>query len=88
MSFHSPHDWYSITSFLFDDTDEGSRVFLLNILILLGVTEAFKADTSPQKMNLGVGAYRDENGKPFVLPSVRKVSEHLYEERGYVNRKH
>lgn len=42
---------------------------------ILGVTEAFKADTSPQKMNLGVGAYRDENGKPFVLPSVRKAEE-------------
>ena len=38
-----------------------------------GVTEAFKADTSPNKINLGVGAYRDENGKPYVLPSVKKV---------------
>jgi aspartate aminotransferase len=38
-----------------------------------GVTEAFKADKDPRKINLGVGAYRDENGKPFVLPSVRKV---------------
>ena len=38
-----------------------------------GVTEAFKADTSPHKINLGVGAYRDENGKPYVLPSVKKV---------------
>lgn len=41
---------------------------------ILGVTEAFKRDTNPKKMNLGVGAYRDDNGKPFVLPSVRKVS--------------
>lgn len=42
---------------------------------ILGVTEAFKADPSPLKMNLGVGAYRDENGKPFVLPSVRQAEE-------------
>lgn len=42
---------------------------------ILGVTEAFKRDTNPKKMNLGVGAYRDDNGKPFVLPSVRKVSK-------------
>ena len=35
---------------------------------ILGVTEAFKADSNPKKMNLGVGAYRDDNGKPFVLP--------------------
>lgn len=41
---------------------------------ILGVTEAFKRDTNPKKINLGVGAYRDDNGKPFVLPSVRKVS--------------
>ena len=38
-----------------------------------GVTEAFKADSSPKKINLGVGAYRDNDGKPYVLPSVRKV---------------
>ena len=41
---------------------------------ILGVTEAFMRDTSSKKMNLGVGAYRDDNGKPYVLPSVRKVS--------------
>jgi len=40
---------------------------------ILGVTEAFKADPNPKKMNLGVGAYRDDQGKPFVLPSVLKV---------------
>ncbi|MBW02229.1 Aspartate aminotransferase, mitochondrial, partial [Eschrichtius robustus] len=39
---------------------------------ILGVTEAYKRDTNSKKMNLGVGAYRDDNGKPYVLPSVRK----------------
>lgn len=38
-----------------------------------GVTEAFKADKDPRKINLGVGAYRDENGKPYILGSVKKV---------------
>lgn len=42
---------------------------------ILGVTEAFKNDQSSKKINLGVGAYRDENGKPYVLPSVRKAEE-------------
>ncbi|KAI9183346.1 aspartate transaminase aat1 [Blastocladiella emersonii ATCC 22665] len=37
------------------------------------VTEAFKADANPSKMNLGVGAYRDDNGKPYVLSCVRKA---------------
>lgn len=40
---------------------------------ILGITEAFKKDSSPQKINLGVGAYRDDNGKPFVLECVKKV---------------
>jgi len=40
---------------------------------ILGVSEAFKADTDPKKMNLGVGAYRDDAGKPFVLPSVKQA---------------
>ncbi|CAO3608384.1 unnamed protein product [Mucor hiemalis] len=40
---------------------------------ILGVSEAFKKDTSPKKMNLGVGAYRDDGGKPFVLNSVKKA---------------
>merc|ERR1712038_2098558 len=42
---------------------------------ILGVTEAFKRDTNPNKMNLGVGAYRDDNGKPCILPSVLKAEE-------------
>ncbi|RXK39397.1 aspartate aminotransferase, mitochondrial [Tremella mesenterica] len=49
---------------------------------ILGVTEKFKADTSPKKINLGVGAYRDENGKPYVLPSVQKAEKLLYEAKG------
>ncbi|NXX65309.1 AATM protein, partial [Spizella passerina] len=40
---------------------------------ILGVTEAYKRDTNSKKMNLGVGAYRDDNGKPYVLNCVRKA---------------
>lgn len=49
---------------------------MLTVLLVssAGVTEAFKKDTDSKKINLGVGAYRDEKGKPFVLPSVREVS--------------
>jgi len=42
---------------------------------ILGVTDAFKRDTNPNKINLGVGAYRDDNGKPFVLESVRAAEK-------------
>jgi aspartate aminotransferase len=44
---------------------------------ILGVTEAFKRDTNPKKINLGVGAYRDDQGKPFVLPSVRQAEQEI-----------
>lgn len=40
---------------------------------ILGITDAYKRDTNPNKINLGVGAYRDDNGKPFVLDCVRKA---------------
>jgi len=43
--------------------------------VILGVTEAFKRDTDEKKINLGVGAYRDDNGKPWVLPTVKKAEE-------------
>lgn len=42
---------------------------------ILGITEAYKKDTNPKKINLGAGAYRDDNGKPFVLPCVREAEK-------------
>lgn len=44
---------------------------------ILGLTEAFNKDTDPRKVNLGVGAYRGDNGKPYILPSVREAEEAL-----------
>jgi aspartate/tyrosine/aromatic aminotransferase len=44
---------------------------------ILGLTEAFRADPNPQKINLGVGVYQDETGKTPVLESVRKASERV-----------
>lgn len=40
---------------------------------ILGLTAAFKTDKNPKKVNLGVGAYRDNDGKPYVFPVVRKA---------------
>lgn len=48
---------------------------------ILGVQEAFNKDTSSNKVNLGVGAYRDENGKPFILESVQKAEDILHQQR-------
>jgi len=39
----------------------------------------FQADTSPDKVSLGVGAYRTEEGKPWILPVVKKAENILAE---------
>lgn len=44
--------------------------------VIFALTAAYKADTDPKKVNLGVGAYRTEEGKPWVLPVVHKVLFH------------
>jgi len=44
---------------------------------ILGITLAFNADTHPNKVNLGVGAYRTDEGKPYVLNVVRKVEKQI-----------
>lgn len=41
------------------------------------MTTDFKNDTDPRKCNLGVGAYRDNDGKPYVFPIVRKVEAEI-----------
>ncbi|KAH9615552.1 hypothetical protein KSS87_016402 [Heliosperma pusillum] len=48
---------------------------------ILGVSEAYKADTDDKKLNLGVGAYRTEELSPYVLNVVKKA-ENLMLERG------
>eukprot|EP01084_Bolivina_argentea_P030120 55852_1 len=50
---------------------------------ILGIQEAFVADPNPNKVSLGVGAYRDDDGKPWILPSVRKAEQKLINSPGY-----
>ncbi|MCI4677190.1 aspartate/tyrosine/aromatic aminotransferase [Rhodoblastus acidophilus] len=44
---------------------------------ILGLTEAFLADASPDRVNLGVGVYQDETGKTPLLACVKKAEEAL-----------
>jgi len=46
---------------------------------ILGLAEAFKADTRPEKVNLSVGVYVDETGVTPVLPTVLEVERMLAE---------
>ncbi|KAI9044662.1 putative aspartate transaminase [Aspergillus affinis] len=41
---------------------------------LYSLVTAYEADSLEDKVYLGVGAYRDENSKPWILPVVRKAT--------------
>ena len=40
---------------------------------VIGMQEKFNESKSAQKVNLGVGEYKDEKGLPYSLDSVKKV---------------
>lgn len=44
---------------------------------ILGLTEAFKKDKNPNKVNLGVGVYKDAVGQTPILGSVKAAEERL-----------
>ncbi|MCA9165144.1 MAG: aminotransferase class I/II-fold pyridoxal phosphate-dependent enzyme, partial [Planctomycetales bacterium] len=44
---------------------------------ILGLTDAFKKDPNPNKINLSVGVYQDSTGKTPILESVKKAEEKL-----------
>lgn len=46
---------------------------------ILGLNEKFKESKDARKVNLTVGAYRDENGKPWILPSVKSALKKVHE---------
>jgi len=44
---------------------------------ILGLTEAYKSDSNPNKVNLGVGVYKDAQGQTPVLDSVKQAEERI-----------
>jgi len=44
---------------------------------ILGTSVAYKKDTDPNKVNLGVGAYRDDNEKPYVFEVVKLAQKEI-----------
>lgn len=54
---------------------------------ILGLTEAYLADTNPDKMNLSVGVYKDASGQTPVLRSVKAAEAKLIDDektKGYL----
>lgn len=46
---------------------------------ILGLADLFRADERPNKINLGIGVYKDETGLTPVLTSVKKAEQYLLE---------
>lgn len=46
---------------------------------IFGLTEAFKNDQNPNKVNLGAGVYKDDNGNTPILKSVKEAERILLE---------
>ena len=44
---------------------------------IIGLADAYAKDDFPKKVIVGVGAYRDDLGKPCVLDVVRKAEQLL-----------
>jgi aspartate/tyrosine/aromatic aminotransferase len=44
---------------------------------IMGLNESFKLDERPPKINVGLGAYRTDGGKPYTLPCVGKAQARL-----------
>ncbi|MGP1924746.1 MAG: amino acid aminotransferase [Arsenophonus sp. NEOnobi-MAG3] len=44
---------------------------------ILGLAESFNSDPRKQKINLGIGVYKDESGKTPILISVKKAEKYL-----------
>ncbi|MFG6110874.1 aromatic amino acid transaminase [Stenotrophomonas rhizophila] len=54
---------------------------------ILGLTEAYNADSRPTKVNLGVGIYYDESGRIPLLRAVKQIEQQLANDakpRGYL----
>jgi hypothetical protein len=44
---------------------------------IFGIAMAYKADKDPNKVDVCVGAYRDDNGKPYVFDVVRQAQSDI-----------
>ncbi|QPG77216.1 hypothetical protein FOA43_004623 [Brettanomyces nanus] len=50
---------------------------------LFGIKASLAKDTRENKVDLGIGAYRDDHGKPWILPSVKLAEDLLHHSADY-----
>ena len=47
---------------------------------ILGLTDAYQKDSNPNKVNLGVGVYKDANGRTPILDSVKEAERRILDD--------
>lgn len=50
---------------------------------LFGIKQRLNQDSRSVKVDLGIGAYRDDEGRPWVLPSVRSAEKLIHADPNY-----
>ena len=48
-------------------------------VVIATLNKAFQEDNNPNKLNLGEGTVRDENGDPYMFPSIKKAQFNVME---------
>lgn len=47
---------------------------------IFALTALYNKDSSPLKVNLGQGTYRDDAGSPWILPAVQQARQQLFDD--------
>ena len=48
---------------------------------ILGLNDAYKKETNPKKVLLGMGTYQDDDGLPYVFPCVRRAEQIILDKK-------
>ncbi|KAJ5320203.1 hypothetical protein PENANT_c010G02286 [Penicillium antarcticum] len=83
MSSSSPHDRLSSISSHIMGSSNPSVFTAATVAAapedpLFGLMKAYREDPSDKKVDLGIGAYRDNNAKPWILPVVKKADNAIH----------
>ena len=60
--------------------DVWSHVTAVPMDAILGMSVLYKADTDPKKVDLGVGAYRTEESKPYIFNVIKEAENQIHAE--------
>lgn len=48
---------------------------------IMGITELYNSSNNPNKINLSVGAYKDEYGNPYIFDSVKRAKDIIHKDK-------